>query len=157
MNSEICCERTSAPFSLKQRLFLRLLCMCLLSAGALALADIWIICHLKGQTPVREGHPFTVELAHTLPLLLVPQIAVVVFAFFWVYRLVLCSIIIPVLSVAGKIGGIRCGRTERIAPPEPVAEEIMAIYDAVNQHTKSFRADMEGGEAKSSGTDECNG
>lgn len=154
MNSEYCCERAPVPFSLKQRLFSRLVCMCLLSAGVLAFADIWIIIHLNEQAPGREGHSFSAEVAHTLPLLLVPQIAVLVFAFFWLYRLVLRSIIIPVLSVAGKIGGIRGGRMDRIAPPEPVAEEIMAIYDAVNGHITSIRADMDGAEVKAAGTGE---
>lgn len=141
-------------FSFKQRLFSRLVCMCLLSAGVLALADIWIISHLNDQAPGREGHSFSVEVVHTMPLLLIPQIAVLVFVFYWVYRLVLRSIIIPVLSVAGKISGIRTGRMDRIAPPEPVAEEIMAIYDAVNGHTKSLRADVNGAEAEASGTGE---
>ncbi len=154
MISGHCCERAPVPFSLKQRLFSRLVGMCLLSAGVLALADIWIISHLNDQAPGREGHSFSVEVVHTLPLLLVPQIAVLVFVFFWLYRLVLRSIIIPVLSVAGKISGIRTGRTDRIAPPEPVAEEIVAIYDAVNGHFKSLRADAEGSEAKASSAGE---
>lgn len=138
MSEGLAGKANPAPFSLKRRLIVHFVFACTLSAILMAIVDIWMIGHLGSQPSGGEGHSFAVEVTHTLPVLLAGQIAILSIMTIWLYKLVRRSVIVPVLSIAGRIGGLRSGKAKISIPPEPIAEEIVAVYAAFNKHLESL-------------------
>lgn len=145
-------DRAASPpdrlktYSLKIQLRRRLVLLMFFALALVLIVDTYAILHIRShyssdmsQPSPSLGH----ELLHTLPVLLVPHMVILIIVFMYVVRAIERDLLLPLLSLGGKLMRLDMDWESEMYPSHPIPEEIAPIFDAAIRHAENLNRSKE--------------